>query len=252
MFRSMIMAFSMYSRIPMPKVEWNEKSMKYILCFFPFVGAVTGGISVLAAWICKKMGIGILLQSVFLTILPLLVNGGIHMDGFLDTVDAKSSFQSKEDRLRILKDPNTGAFAVIYGIIYLLLYFGLLTEITEKGLIMVAVGYFYSRALSGFSVVTFKGARKDGMAASTAKSANKTVKWILLLEICLCGVVYILLQPVLGVACVIVGILVFLYYRNMAYSLFGGVTGDLAGYFLQCCELAILFVTVFLGKIMLA
>lgn len=251
MFRSIIMAFSMYSRIPMPKVDWNEKSMKYILCFFPFVGAVTGILSIICLWGCKKMGIGTIFTSAVLTILPLLVNGGIHMDGFLDTIDAKSSYKSKEERLEILKDPNTGAFAVIYGIVYILLSFGLFSEITRQGMIFMAVGYFFSRALSGFSVVTFQKARKEGMAASTAESANKKVKWIILLEICLCGILFLLLQPVMGSLCILSGILVFLYYKNMAYKLFGGVTGDLAGYFLQCCELMILLVVVLFGKLVL-
>ena len=33
---------------------------------------------------------------------------------------------------------------------------------------------------------------------------------------------------------------VFLYYRVMSWRKFGGITGDLAGYFLQLCELAVL------------
>lgn len=249
MFQSMIMAFSMYSRIPMPRVEWNKENMKYVLCFFPFVGAVTGMFNIFCFFICKKMEIGTTLSSVILTILPLLVNGGIHMDGFLDTIDAKSSYKSREERLDILKDPNTGAFAVIYGMIYMLLSFGLFSEITEKEIFFVAVGYFFSRALSGFSVATFQKARKEGMAASTAESANQWVKRILFMELCLGGIIYLLLQPVMGILCIITGFFVFVYYRNMAYKQFGGITGDLAGYFLQCCELMILLVVVLAEKL---
>ena len=43
-------------------------------------------------------------------VLPRIVNGGIHMDGFLYVVDAKASFGEKEKKLEILKDPHTGAF----------------------------------------------------------------------------------------------------------------------------------------------
>ena len=39
---SLIVAFSMYSKIPMPKVEWNDKNMKYAMCFFPVIGVVIG------------------------------------------------------------------------------------------------------------------------------------------------------------------------------------------------------------------
>ena len=38
---------AMYSKIPMPRVEWNEKNMKYAMCFFPLVGVVTGLLEVI-------------------------------------------------------------------------------------------------------------------------------------------------------------------------------------------------------------
>ncbi|MBQ1993637.1 MAG: adenosylcobinamide-GDP ribazoletransferase, partial [Lachnospiraceae bacterium] len=37
-----IIAFSMYSKIPMPRREWTSKGMKYAICFFPVVGMVIG------------------------------------------------------------------------------------------------------------------------------------------------------------------------------------------------------------------
>ena len=42
-FSSLVIAFSMYSKIPMPRVEWTEENRKYAICFFPLVGLVTGG-----------------------------------------------------------------------------------------------------------------------------------------------------------------------------------------------------------------
>ena len=40
--RAAIIAFSMYSRIPMPMFEWKEEDMKYAMCFFPAIGMVIG------------------------------------------------------------------------------------------------------------------------------------------------------------------------------------------------------------------
>ena len=45
--RSMIMTFSIYSKIPMPNIEWKEENMKYTMCFFPLVGLVHGLIWIL-------------------------------------------------------------------------------------------------------------------------------------------------------------------------------------------------------------
>ena len=54
--------------------------------------------------------------------LPLLVTGGIHADGFCDTVDALSSHAEREKMLEILKDSHCGAFAVIFFGLWLVLW----------------------------------------------------------------------------------------------------------------------------------
>lgn len=35
---SCIIAISMYSKIPMPNVEWSEDRMRYVMCFFLWWG----------------------------------------------------------------------------------------------------------------------------------------------------------------------------------------------------------------------
>ena len=51
--------------------------------------------------------------AVILTVIPVFVTGGIHVDGLLDTSDALSSWQERTRRLEILKDSHAGAFAII-------------------------------------------------------------------------------------------------------------------------------------------
>ena len=49
LIRSLCIAFSMYSRIPVPCGEWDKEDMKYSIGLFPLVGAVIGGLS--AVWL---------------------------------------------------------------------------------------------------------------------------------------------------------------------------------------------------------
>lgn len=35
LLKGLVIAFSMYSKIPMPRMEWKKESMKYFLCFPP-------------------------------------------------------------------------------------------------------------------------------------------------------------------------------------------------------------------------
>ena len=82
------------------------------MCFFPLVGVVTGILEViLGNALLVYTSCGTLFFAGVMTLLPVLVNGGIHMDGFLDTMDALNSYGSREKKLEILKDSRTGAFA---------------------------------------------------------------------------------------------------------------------------------------------
>ena len=42
LWNSFKIAFSMFSKIPVPQAEWTEENMKYMLCFFPFIGTAIG------------------------------------------------------------------------------------------------------------------------------------------------------------------------------------------------------------------
>ena len=106
-------AFSMYSKIPMPQFSWEEEERRYAMAAFPLVGLLIDLLEAILFFCGKKIGLPALPLSILLLLLPVLVDGGIHVDGFMDTSDALSSYRTKEERLRILKDPHIGAFAVI-------------------------------------------------------------------------------------------------------------------------------------------
>ncbi len=42
--QTIAVAFAMFSALPMPQFDWNEKNMRYALCAFPLVGAVCGAL----------------------------------------------------------------------------------------------------------------------------------------------------------------------------------------------------------------
>lgn len=250
MFKSMIIAISTYSRIPMPRFEWKEKDMRYILCFFPIVGVIIGACEAGIFYLMEKLGFQPVTKAAVLTVLPIVINGGIHMDGFLDTVDAKSSYGSQEKKLEILKDPHTGAFAIIFGIVYMLTYFAFCNEITAGTILFLAMCHPFSRILSALSLAVFSKAKKDGMAAAFSTAASKKIKWILIAELIIYAAVLLYLSLPYGIIILIAGTAVFIYYRLMSYKEFGGITGDLAGFFLQLCELTILIFVVLTGKLL--
>ena len=44
MWNSFKIAFSMYSKIPMPQSDWTEENMSLAMCFFPWVGDLLHGL----------------------------------------------------------------------------------------------------------------------------------------------------------------------------------------------------------------
>ena len=237
---SMMIAFSMYSRIPVPQVQWTKERMKYAMCFFPLIGAVIGLMEYGAILLFRTMGFSFLTQ-ILPVVIPVAVTGGIHMDGLLDVIDAKSSHGETEKKLEILKDPHTGAFAIIGCGIYFLLYLAFFMEMRPVMIPSFCITFVITRALSGLSVVTFPMAKKSGLAAAFSDGAHKrVVGTVMVLYIFISLIAIWLFTGAFAVSGVIaISFVVFLYYYHMSKREFGGITGDLAGYFLQILELAL-------------
>ena len=186
-WNSFKIAFSMYSRIPMPRSEWTDENKSYAMCFFPWIGR----------------------------------------------------------RLEILKDSHAGAFAIISCTVYFLMYIGVYSCLSVRSMEVIAYSFMLSRTLSGLSVVTFPQARKKGMVADFSESASTRITRMVLgiYLIVLCFLIP-LTGGICGIGCVISAGVVYGYYYRMAMKNFGGVTGDLCGYFLQVCELVMALVVV--------
>lgn len=243
MIRSMMIALAMYSKIPVPRVEWTDDGMKYALCFFPVVGIVEG-ILFAGLWILlDRLGFGGFFKAAVLTALPVAVTGGIHMDGFLDTMDALSSWQPRERKLEILKDSHTGAFAIIGGCLYVLLYAGGVSEILEgRTAMVVGMGFVLSRILSAGSLSSLKNAKKEGLAYTfMSKAHRKGIRAGLALELVAAAGIMVFMSPPKGGVMIVLAAAAWIYYWQMSYRQFGGITGDLAGFFLQICELLMLY-----------
>lgn len=130
--QAFFMSLGMFSSIPCPYRPWNEKSRHLMLVFLPPVGLLMGtlwyGIFLLLNW----LNIPVPLQTAALVLYPFIITGFIHLDGFMDTSDAILSRRPLEEKLRILKDPHTGAFAVISVAILFTVCFAAMSAVMEQ------------------------------------------------------------------------------------------------------------------------
>lgn len=151
--------------------------------FFPFIGVLIGLVLVGVNFLGSKF-LSNSVTNVLLIILLILIRGGLHLDGFIDTVDGLFSGKDREKILEIMRDSRVGAYGVTAVICLLLLKFTLLNSLTQtmkwKALILMpAMGqwaivyaaalYPYARAKEGIGKVFAEktGGREMALATLT-------------------------------------------------------------------------------------
>ncbi len=241
--RSVALAFAMFSRLPTPRVEWRPQNMRYMMAGFPLVGGAVG--LLLFGWVALSqwLSLGAALTACGLTLIPVAVTGGIHLDGFCDTLDALASRAEPVRKCEILKDPHIGAFAAIGLAAYFLVYFSLCSTLALTGpaLPLLCCAPVLSRVLSALSVVCLPGTGGAGTLNSFQASADRqAVRITLLVLLALCAAGLLGLSIIGGGLMLLASAVCFWRLSYVARREFGGMRGDLAGWFLQRCELVCL------------
>lgn len=241
LYYAVISAFSTFSILPTPRIEWNASHLKHVLAALPLVGVMIGGALFLYHWLSGLLALPAILSAAAFTVLPIALSGGIHMDGFADMLDALSSHAAPEKKRAILKDPHCGAFAAIGIGCYLLIFFGLSAALPldRKTVGLVAITHVLSRAIGALLSLLPSGAQ-DGMQRAFRDAASGSSLWVLLawILLSLCGAAA--LSPLAAGAMLLSGGLVFLYIRHTANKQFGGMSGDLAGAGISLAAIAML------------
>jgi len=249
-FAPLWIAIGFFSTLPAPRADWSEKNMKTAICFLPIIGVVIDCFMCLWRVVCAIFYIDFILFSAVAVIIPIAVTGGIHLDGFMDVIDAKASGQPKERKLEIMKDPHSGAFAVIWCAAYLLLSFGLYCSLDDsagfyafdnQAVLVICIGFILSRSICALSALALPAAGKNGLLCAFTEH-TKTIRPRIALGAVtlLCAGCMCLIDVKSGGLAVFAAFISFLCYRRMVLKQFGGVTGDTCGYFIQICELCIL------------
>ncbi len=231
------LAFSMFSSLPSPQVSWTGRGMRWMLAAFPLVGAVVG----LGCWgwtfLCGALSLPALLRGAGLCLIPAALTGGVHLDGYADTCDALASHAPPERRREILKDPHLGAFAAIRLCGYFTAALALWTCLPRYDGTAFLASFCLSRALSALAVSSFPLAEGSGLARTFAQAADRTHLTASMSVLSLLLMLLLCLRGWAGASMAAAAAAVFLYYRRMVRKQFGGLSGDLAGWFLQTAEL---------------
>lgn len=251
LFNSFKTALATYSIFPIKRVDWDSDKTKYSIGFFPFVGIILGALIYGWSYLATKYMFDQMIFSAGIIAIMILFTGGIHIDGFMDTMDAISSHQNREKKLEIMKDSHTGAFACIYACLYFTVLFAVLTSISKialkrccnRNIICLLVMIFViSRCLSGLLVLFTPNARNAGMLDYMTKSGqagkDKIINFILLLIVFVAAALHLIFIELIAGAVILAAALLWaLTYRIYMMKTLKGITGDTSGFFLTLCEL---------------
>ncbi|MEE9384265.1 MAG: adenosylcobinamide-GDP ribazoletransferase [Nannocystaceae bacterium] len=231
----------------LPVARWardDPESMRRSVMYYPAVGGVLG---VFAAVVYSGMlGFGVSLAALAAVVTTVLLTGALHEDGLADGCDAFFGGRSREDVLRIMKDPRVGVFGAVALIVSVVSRWQLIaalppgavptvlvtTHILSRATPMpfVAFGHYVSQPASKSRLCTrglspFELARGLLIAFVLAWVATPTLSWWFL--------------PV-GTT------LVAQFWRRFCRRI-GGYTGDCLGCVQQCSEIAVLVLALALG-----
>lgn len=247
-FKGFLMAISMFTVIPLPRYEWDDEGGKNIMKFYPAIGLIVGLIWYGVFRLLNLLGGSIMVTTAITLITPFILTGMLHLDGYMDVCDALLSRRDKQEKLRILKDPHTGAFAVISVVMLFVVNFSVLYTVINNSIInnsinninTSAVGLILipiiSRSLMGYLLLSKESMKGSSLGAFFKQGTGKVDKLILLSCLIISSIISIFIFRIYGIIMSLAMILVSTFLVNSAAKEFDGMSGDSAGYGLVIAE----------------
>lgn len=247
-FKGFLMAISMFTVIPLPRYEWDDEGGKNIMKFYPIIGLIVGLIWYGVFRILNLLGASTMVTTAVTLITPFILTGMLHLDGYMDVCDALLSRRDKQEKLRILKDPHTGAFAVISVIMLFIVNFSTLYTVISNninestinnlnsssvGLILIPI---ISRSLMGYLLLSKESMKGSSLGAFFKQGTGKVDKVVLLLGLIIASVISVVIFKIYGLIISLGMILISTFLVNNAAKEFDGMSGDSAGYGLVIAE----------------
>lgn len=221
------------------KAEIKDEDYGRSLLFFPLVGLIIG---LALAAIALSAFLPNLAKSAFILLTSIVITGGLHLDGFVDTCDGFLGAKPKEKILEIMRDSRIGAMGAIGLMGLLILKFGLIASISGEILwkVVIAMAVF-SRWAQVLACGTCSYARESGKGKYFIDYADK--RGVFIATFFTLALFFFLMQAegvVLFFACAGTVYLFLGYIKKRI----GGLTGDTIGAVNEFAEAAMLFLCV--------
>lgn len=221
------LSVSMLSTLPFFKVHHFFKGINgYAVMFYPLVGGILGCLLYLFHNITTS-----LFPAQHITILTLglwvVLTGGLHLDGFSDTIDGL--FVHKQKALHVMKDSHVGGMGMIFTVLFLILKASTILHVENFFLLLYVL--MFARFGAVVSIYFFPYI-SNGMGLLAKQEFSKTQL--------LATVSYVCLFSILHVELLLATLITTLTLCYFFYKRYGGLNGDMYGLIIEVCELVLL------------
>ncbi len=208
---------------------FTPREMGEAVGFYPLVGLLLGGILALADALLGYL-FPIPVRSALALALWIILTGGLHLDGFLDSCDGLLGASTPERRMEIMRDERVGAFALAGGVLLLLTMLSSLSTMASGRWAALLLAPVLGRWGMAMAVVAFPYARTSGLGRDIKDQAHAAqVMLATLTAMAVVVIVAFILQsaaPLIGLAAAAI---VFWLSTRFILARIPGMTGDTYG-----------------------
>ncbi len=248
-YREFLSALRFLTVLPAPGsarlFEEDESESAFVTgCeYFPLIGLLLAALLWLLALLFSRVLPGLALSALLVVALVILT-GGLHLDGLMDSCDGLVVGTTRERKLEIMSDSRVGSFGVLGALCTLLLKFALLASIAVPSLpLALLLALPLARWTMALALHVYPPARPNGLGAvyhHAITTRRMLITGLIALAIALIfGHFTGLIAWMLGtIAALLIGLYI---TKNI-----GGITGDSCGAIDEIVEVVILLVLVLL------
>lgn len=235
------MAWGNFLTLPCPCKKWENELKNMMLVFLPAIGIVIGGLWKLVFWISGLTDLPKPILCFILIVYIFGICGFMHIDGFMDCSDAIMSRKPTEEKQKILKDSNVGAFAVVMLAFLLMGWYAAMNSAFDHmltgGLLIIPV---MSRSAAALAVLTVRPIGHSQYAGDYREKRRGKYRF----AVVICAVITVAATAILAEEArdilICAGAVAVTASAACAYAVkqLGGMSGDVAGYTICIGELA--------------
>ncbi|WP_091638236.1 adenosylcobinamide-GDP ribazoletransferase [Lysobacter sp. cf310] len=240
MMRAWLHAIGFLTRLPVPASVFEDaRASSRSLIWYPWVGAIVGGLQCLLAWALQSAPP--LLAAALLLLVWVLLTGALHLDGLADSADAwiggmgASAAERRERTLTIMKDPRSGPAGVVALVLVLLLKFAALASLPAPAWAALLLAPVLARAALTLAFVSTPYARSGGIGSALVDAPRAAAVASLLLSAAACA-----LAGWRGALALAVSAASFWLWRRACLRRLQGMTGDTCGALAEAIEAVVL------------